>query len=99
MTPICSLRPLLPRHCRSPNWRGTGFSTAFRLHNPLSALSIQGALHHFHSGYMGRGWMTQKNSFGGDLPPCAFRVLEVFCKFFKTLAFWLYIQLRKCVQN
>ena len=29
-----SLRPLLPRHRRSPNWRGTGFSSASRLHNP-----------------------------------------------------------------
>lgn len=36
-----SLRPLLPRRRRSPNWRGTGFSTAFRLHNPLSPPLVQ----------------------------------------------------------
>lgn len=28
VTPEGSLHPLLPRHSRSPNWRGTGFSTA-----------------------------------------------------------------------
>lgn len=36
-TSLSSLRPLLPRHRRSPNWRGTGFSTAFASKPPLSA--------------------------------------------------------------
>lgn len=33
-TSLSSLRPLLPRHRRSPNWRGTGFSTAFASTTP-----------------------------------------------------------------
>lgn len=36
-TSLSFLRPLLPRHRLSPNWRGTGFSTVFRLHNPSAA--------------------------------------------------------------
>lgn len=73
-----SLRPLLPRHRRSPNWRGTGFSTAFRLHNPLSPRLVPdgrgelGALPKPHSGCAGAGWRTQKKKkkpFGGDLSP------------------------------
>lgn len=68
-----SLRPLLPRHRRSPNWRGTGFSTVFCLHSPLSPRLLQdgrsgGAVQAPLAVYPGEGGGCGEDPFGGDRP-------------------------------
>ena len=62
---LSSLRPLLPRRRRSPNWRGTGFSTAFCLHNPLAPRLLRDAAVESggakpHSRVRCRGWRMQR---------------------------------------